>query len=97
MKSKLALAALMVVVLVLARLALAWPQNALGKAVKSPEMQAMPGMIVQQDSPAGAPGEQEMNAATQLMSSHHMDMGPHMKMTALRESKAGEQERQSGW
>ena len=38
-------------------------------------------------------GEQEVNAATQMMSSHHMDMGPHMKMTELRPLQEGDQER----
>ena len=27
------------------------------------------------------------------MRSHHMDMGPHMKMTTLREAKAGDEDR----
>jgi len=31
--------------------------------------------------------------AMQAMESHHMDMGPHMKMTSLREPKPGDQEK----
>jgi hypothetical protein len=31
--------------------------------------------------------------AMEAMSSHHMDMGPHMKMTTLREAKPGDRER----
>lgn len=40
-----------------------------------------------------ASNEQEMNAAAQMMSSHHMAMGPHMKMTALRPPQAGDEHR----
>ena len=93
MKCGLTVGALVVVGLLLVKLASAGKQDASVKTSKGQEMQAMPGMSMQQDSPGGAPGEQEMNAATQLMSSHHMDMGPHMKMTDLRDRKAGDQER----
>lgn len=31
--------------------------------------------------------------AMQAMESHHMDMGPHMRMTSLRDPKSGDQER----
>src|SRR5579872_3263766 len=92
MKSTLALAALIVVVLVLVSLALARQQGAIGTAGKSQEMQATPEMGAPPGS-ARVPGEQEMNAATPMMSSHHMEMGPHMKMTDLRERRAGDQER----
>jgi hypothetical protein len=43
----------------------------------------MPGM-------SGAPEGQH---AMEAMESHHMDMGPHMKMTALRPMRTGDQER----
>jgi len=46
------------------------------------DMFSMPGM----DSESGA-------HALHSMESHHMDMGPHMKMTALREVKPGDEER----
>ena len=36
---------------------------------------------------------QEAAAATSAMSSHHMDMGPHMKMTELRPPAPGDEER----
>ena len=36
---------------------------------------------------------QEMGHTMQSMSTKHMDMGPHMKMTALRPPKPGDQER----
>ena len=42
----------------------------------------MPGM-------SGAPG---IDHAMEAMESHHMDMGPHMKMTALRPMRPGDQE-----
>jgi hypothetical protein len=54
------------------------------------DMSPMDGMNMQHD---GASGEQEMNAATQMMSSHHMDMGPHMKMTELRPLQKGDERR----
>jgi hypothetical protein len=58
-------------------------------------MSSMQGMDMQRDAP-GTAGEQEMNAATTtMMSSHHMEMGPHMKMTELRQLQAGDQERAS--
>lgn len=41
----------------------------------------------------GSSGEPAMNAATPMMSSHHMHMGPHMKMTELREPQPGDQQR----
>jgi hypothetical protein len=37
--------------------------------------------------------EQGVSAATTMMSSHHMDMGPHMKMTEPRPPQPGDQER----
>jgi len=45
-------------------------------------MSDMPGM----DSAGGA-------SAMRAMEGHHMDMGPHMKMTALRDTKPGDAER----
>ena len=54
------------------------------------DMSSIEGMDMQHDS---ASGEQEMNAATQMMSSHHLDMGPHMKMTELRPMHDGDQRR----
>lgn len=47
------------------------------------DMSNMPGM-------SDAPGADH---AMQAMESHHMDMGPHMKMTALRPLRPGDQER----
>ena len=89
MRSKLAIAGFAVVVLLLIKLASAQQQPA--HSSDSPQaMGSMDGMQMQHDS---APSEQEQNAATQMMSSHHMDMGPHMKMTALREPQKGDQER----
>ena len=50
---------------------------------QSQDMSNMPGM-------SGVPEDQH---AMEAMESHHMDMGPHMKMTALRRIRAGDQER----
>jgi len=36
---------------------------------------------------------QEMNSSMSAMSSQHMDMGPHMKMTELRPAQPGDQQR----
>ncbi len=47
------------------------------------DMSNMPGL-------AGAPGADH---AMQAMESHHMDMGPHMKMTTLRPVRPGDEER----
>jgi hypothetical protein len=47
------------------------------------DMSNMPGM-------ASAPGADH---AMQAMESHHMDMGPHMKMTPLRPLRPGDEER----
>ncbi|HEX6905355.1 MAG TPA: hypothetical protein VF154_01995 [Terriglobales bacterium] len=47
------------------------------------DMSNMPGM-------ANTPGADH---AMEAMESHHMDMGPHMKMTALRPLRPGDQER----
>ena len=38
-------------------------------------------------------GDQEAAAATNAMSSHHMDMGAHMKMTELRRPNPGDEQR----
>ena len=60
----------------------------------SPSSDVMPGMDMSQDSgnmqrmPGMGPGNAE---AMQSMESHHMDMGPHMKMTALRPLQPGDQ------
>jgi len=48
----------------------------------------MEGMDMSKDS-----DEQGASAATSMMSSHHMDMGPHMKMTELRPLQDGDQRR----
>lgn len=52
------------------------------------DMSSMDSMKMPHD---GAADEQEMNTATQMMSSHHMDMGPHMRMTELRPMQNGDQ------
>jgi hypothetical protein len=52
------------------------------------EMSSMDGRNKQREDSAS---EQGMSAATQMMSSHHMDMGPHMKMTEMRPIQQGDQ------
>jgi hypothetical protein len=39
------------------------------------------------------PDAQDLESATRMMSLHHMQMGPHMKMTALRPAQPGDRER----
>jgi hypothetical protein len=41
------------------------------------------------------PGMGSEGSAMQSMEGHHMDMGPHMKMTTLRDPKPGDQEKAS--
>jgi hypothetical protein len=50
--------------------------------VKAPELRELPGM--------GTDGSAH---AMHSMQSHHMDMGPHMKMTELRAAQPGDQEK----
>ena len=67
-----------------------------GSVARQHEQQSptsMAGMNMGQNSSPGTSDEQEMGAATQMMSSHHMDMGPHMKMTALRPPSPGDEQR----
>jgi hypothetical protein len=88
MKQRFTLVALTVLVMLLV--------STRGSVAKQHEQQSPPsmaGMNMGQDSSPGTSDAQEMNAATQMMSSRHMDMGPHMKMTALRRPSPGDQER----
>ena len=57
--------------------AAAWPQGNMGD---------MPGMKMPSDGGS-------LNTATSAMEHEHMDMGPHMKMTALRPASAADQQR----
>ena len=54
------------------------------------DMSSMDGMNMQHGDNAD---EQGTTAATQMMSSHHMGMGPHMKMTDMRPVQNGDRER----
>ena len=49
---------------------------------KPPELRELPGM-----------GNDGSAHAMHSMQSHHMDMGPHMKMTTLRDPKPGDEDR----
>jgi hypothetical protein len=50
--------------------------------MNSPKMHEMPGM-----------GNDGSSSAMRAMEGHHMDMGPHMKMTALRAPQPGDKEK----
>ncbi len=88
MRPKLTLAACAILALVLIKFLSA--QQHEHSQQTAHDMSSMDGMNMPHD---GASGEQEMNAATQMMSSHHMDMGPHMKMTELRPLQDGDRQR----
>lgn len=88
MRPKLTLAACAILALVLIKILSAQQQEHSQQTAH--DMSSMDGMNMPHD---GASGEQEMNAATQMMSSHHMDMGPHMKMTELRPLQDGDRQR----
>ena len=66
-------------ILLAAFTAAAWPQS---------NMDDMPGMKMPGSSDGGS-----LNTATSAMEHEHMDMGPHMKMTALRPTNAADQQR----
>jgi hypothetical protein len=76
------------------------PQSAPPNGTQSGGQQSMPGMDMSGGMQHGAPGMKDMpmgdkegdDAAAHVMHSMegHMDMGPHMKMTALRPSKPGD-------
>lgn len=88
MRPKLTLAACAILALVLITFLSAQQQERSQPAAH--DMSSMDGMDMEHDHDSGAQG---MNAATQMMSSHHMDMGPHMKMTELRPIQNGDQRR----
>jgi hypothetical protein len=88
--------------------ALAFAITALGACLaqaQQPAGQSMPGMdMSSHDTPPSANQDQGMKGmpgmdspgadhAMHSMESHHMDMGPHMKMTVLRDPKPGDAER----
>ena len=58
-------------------------------------MSNMPGMSMPQGDKASAPAADDAGAAQSMtsMEHRHMDMGPHMKMTALRGPKPGDADR----
>jgi len=91
MKSKLTVAIAAISCLVL--IGLAFAQDRHHASTSAHDASSMPGMEMPKDSSSNPPGAQDMNAASQLMSSHHMEMGPHMKMTELRKAQPGDRER----
>ena len=79
----------------------AWGQTQSAPASSAPSgsQQSMPGMDMSghdmsnmKGMKMGADNEGDSDASTHVMNSMegHMDMGPHMKMTALRQSKPGD-------
>jgi hypothetical protein len=85
-----------------------WGQDAAQTSAKPSGQPSMPGMDVSghdmsnmhdvsnmKDKPAGDEGDNDSDASAHAMHSMegHMDMGPHMKMTALRPPKPGDAER----
>jgi len=64
---------------------------------KTGDSQSMPGMDMSKSDSSSDPsqraGAEEMGHTMSSMSSKHMDMGPHMKMTALRSATADDQKR----
>src|SRR5271165_7181221 len=75
------------------------PNSTRSNGAASSTHQSMPGMDMSGDSEAGMPKNgtdpTEGDASAHAMHSMegHMDMGPHMKMTALRSAKPGDAER----
>lgn len=65
-------------------------QNMSGNGVSN--MKEMPGMGNGSDDPSDSNSATSAHAI-EAMQHHHMEMGPHMKMTAWREPQAGDQER----
>ena len=59
------------------------------------DMSNMPGMSMSRQDGASAPAGEDAGSAQSMtsMDHRHMDMGPHMKMTALRDPKPGDADR----
>ncbi len=71
----------------------AWAQD---QGTAPHDMSNMPGMAMPNDASKDSAPDAEDPGATQTMTSmdhHHMDMGPHMKMTSLLDSKPGDEAR----
>jgi len=91
------------IALVLAFAALSLTTAKAQQPASSAQQQSMPSMdMSSHDTPASkAPQDQSMKgmpgmegeSADHAMQGHHMDMGPHMKMTALRDPKPGDSDR----
>jgi hypothetical protein len=68
-------------------------------AQEAPNPQSMPGMDMSKHDMSKMPAEDKSEpsdasrGAMHSMEGHHMDMGPHMKMTALRALQPGDEER----
>lgn len=88
MRSKLTITAFAVLAILVIKLASA-PQHEEQSSDVLQKAHSMDGMNMSND----ASRDQEMNEASRMMSSHHMSMGPHMKMTALRRTQAGDEQR----
>jgi len=72
----------------------AWPQQ--DKPAQPHDTSQMPGTAMPSDTSKGSTPDAEDSTGAQSMTStehRHMDMGPHMKMTSLRNPKPGDAER----
>jgi hypothetical protein len=92
MRSKLLTALLAVAGLLLMRVAYA-QEHQHPSPDSAQNAHSMAGMEMPKSSSADPRAEEEMNAATHAMSSQHMEMGPHMKMTELRKPQPGDEDR----
>jgi hypothetical protein len=78
---------------VLASAACAHSQNNSQQGMQGMDMSGMKSMPASADKDTGGDADGETSAHVMNSMEGHMDMGPHMKMTALRQPKPGDSER----
>ena len=78
---------------VLASAACAQSQNTSQPSMSGMDMSGMKSMPASADKDTGGDADSETSAHVMNSMEGHMDMGPHMKMTALRQPKPGDSER----
>jgi len=78
---------------VLASAACAQSQNTSQPSMSGMDMSGMKSMPASADKDTGGDADGETSAHVMNSMEGHMDMGPHMKMTALRQPKPGDSER----
>jgi hypothetical protein len=92
MRNRIVIFAAIVVCIAVCSVAWSQTQNTPSTSAPSSSQQSMPGMDTSgHDMPARADSDASAHAMHSMEG--HMDMGPHMKMTALRPSKPGDAER----